>query len=745
MPSSNMNRVADLPSHLQELAETLASRVYTVRARQRLERSKNNGELVTATYPPYEELPNVEKQEYRNAAIEALRAIVDSGYRLDPIAANQISQPPLQSEPGLNLEQIGSLNLSAVIAFWQARVPEEWASTSGIYRAAARRVLKLGEPLVAYDILTEALRNKPTDVELRQMLALSLARSGATQRANLILTQLRDEGHRDEETLGILARTHKDLWMHAPTKADANRQLKLAYKFYHEAYKLNRGYYSGINAATLALLVGKEDEAKALAKAVRALCLAELSELARDSQYRYWPIATLGEASLIARRWSDAEDWYAQAAEIATGQYADLSSTRRNARILLNHFHRDSTAIERALKIPGIVVFAGHLIDRPERSTARFPAKLEPAVREAIHSRIRKIAPGFGYASAGCGSDILFFEALLENGGEAHVVLPYEKEQFIKDSVSFADANWVNRFERILERATSVTTASSERIEEGSMSFEYANLLLFGLADIRARQLETDFVPLAIWDKKPGDGPGGTASAVAHWKNLGLDVQVIDLAKILKREIGVRVKTRPPAPVSRQQSKARGPARASLPTRIMAMLFADAVNFSKLTEQQIPLFLNHFLGAIGKLISTSPHAPIIKNTWGDGLYFVFDDVKHAGRFALELCELMVQTNWGKTGLPKGINLRIALHAGPVYACVDPVTEQPSYTGTHVSRAARIEPITPPGQVYASQAFAALAAAQGVKEFTCDYVGQTPLAKGYGTFATYHVRSARSPK
>ena len=182
---------------------------------------------------------------------------------------------------------------------------------------------------------------------------------------------------------------------------------------------------------------------------------------------------------------------------------------------------------------------------------------------------------------------------------------------------------------------------------------------------------------------------------------------------------------------------------ATLPTRIMAMLFADAVNFSKLTEQQIPLFLNHFLGAIGNLISTSPHAPSIKNTWGDGLYFVFSDVRDAGLFALDLCELMVSTDWSKKGLPKAINLRIALHAGPVYSCVDPVTGLASFTGTHVSRAARIEPITPPGQVYASQAFAALSAAQGVKEFTCDYVGQTPLAKGYGTFATYHVRNAHS--
>ena len=745
-----MGHTSEIPQVLQELTEKLAATIYEVRARQRhakgrADRSQRLG------LPPYEELPDVDKQDYRNTAAESVKAILDAGYRFEPAVGKNMS-PASPAAQALSLESVATLNLPAVIALWQSRVPEDWAQTKGIYRSVARRVLKLGEPLLAYDVLTEGLRNKPTDVELRQMLALALARSGATQRANSILTLLRDEGHRDEETLGILARTHKDLWMLAPTKAEATRQLKLAHKFYHEAYELNRGYYSGINAATLALLIGKEDEAKGVAKLVRDACLAELKSLPKDSANRYWPIATLGEASLIARQWSEAEDWYAQAAAIAKGQYADLSSTRRNARILLNYFRRESTAIERALKIPGIVVFAGHLIDRTDRSMPRFPNVLEPAVREAITSRIKKISPGFGYASAGCGSDILFFETLLERGAEAHVVLPYDKQQFIKDSVEFANCDWVNRFERLLARATTVTTASSERIEEGSMSFEYANLLLFGLAHIRARQLETDLVPLAVWDQEPGDGPGGTASAVEHWKKLGLDVEVIDLAKILKRERGSSPTVRKGAEseplASASESKRSGrksPSTNTLPTRIMAMLFADAVNFSKLTEQQIPLFLNYFLGAIGKLISTSPHAPLIKNTWGDGLYFVFDDVRHAGLFALELGELMVRTNWSKTGLPKAINLRIALHAGPVYACVDPVTEQPSYTGTHVSRAARIEPITPPGQVYASQAFAALAAAQGIKEFTCDYVGQTPLAKGYGTFATYHVRSARAPK
>ena len=66
------------------------------------------------------------------------------------------------------------------------------------------------------------------------------------------------------------------------------------------------------------------------------------------------------------------------------------------------------------------------------------------------------------------------------------------------------------------------------------------------------------------------------------------------------------------------------------------------------------------------------------------------------------------------GLPAGFNLRIALHCGPVYCGATRSPDAPLYTGPHTSRAARIEPITPPGQVYASSAFAAVAAASGTE-------------------------------
>jgi len=44
-------------------------------------------------------------------------------------------------------------------------------------------------------------------------------------------------------------------------------------------------------------------------------------------------------------------------------------------------------------------------------------------------------------------------------------------------------------------------------------------------------------------------------------------------------------------------------------------------------------------------------------------------------------------------------------------------------------------------VYASSAFAAVAAANGVADLSLSYVGRMPLAKDYGVHDIYHVASA----
>jgi class 3 adenylate cyclase len=741
----------DLPGDILELSERLARNTHENWASQRLRDGwaygpeRNDARKEHPCLVPYEELTESEKQYDRNTALETLKVILLLGYRLarhdegEGVDADAPSGREGDATDRLqqSLQNLEELDLASVFAVWQSHDPEQWSGAPATYLNLGQRMLRSGEPLIAYDILSEGMKFWPTDVRLRQQQALALARSGVTRKANLILSQLYDEGSRDEETVGLLARTHKDQWARATDPAEKERQLSLSYKFYREAYELSGGYWTGINAATTALLLGRKRQAADLAREVRALCLLDLKAIEERGGDQYWALATLGEAALITNDWGDAESWYMRAAEAGRGRFGELNSTRRNARLITETLGRDRKWIDSYLKIPTVVVFAGHMIDRPGRKPPRFPPELEDAVRVALRHKLKNLNVGLGYASAACGSDIIFLETLLELGGEAHVVLPYNQSQFVEDSVEITPGTmWRERFESVLERASEVLVASEQRME-GGVPFEYANLLLHGLASIRGEQLETEMIPLAVWDRKPGDGAGGTASIVEHWQSVGHAVEIIDLAELLEQHYPNFVAAATPAP----DRQARAPETdAELPAEMIAILFADAVNFSKLSEDEIPRFVRSFLGTIGELANNSNYPPIMKNTWGDGLYFVFKSVKDAGKFALELSERLGAIDWTEKGLPKEMSLRIALHAGPVYSCVDPVTGQPNYIGTHVSRAARIEPITPPGQVYASQAFAALSAAQHVKEFTCEYVGRTPLAKGYGTFPTYHVRN-----
>ena len=63
----------------------------------------------------------------------------------------------------------------------------------------------------------------------------------------------------------------------------------------------------------------------------------------------------------------------------------------------------------------------------------------------------------------------------------------------------------------------------------------------------------------------------------------------------------------------------------------------------------------------------------------------------------------------------------------------------NFVGSHVSLAAVIEPVTPEGAVYVTEAFAAALAIQAGSAFEGEYAGQVPAAKGYGTMRMYVVR------
>jgi class 3 adenylate cyclase/tetratricopeptide (TPR) repeat protein len=608
------------------------------------------------------------------------------------------------------------------------------------YRETGEQLLKTGSPLQAYDTLAEGLKHFPADVRLLQLSALSLARSGASELARQILERLASDRNDDEETLGLLARTYKDLAATSTDSSNRQQYLQKAFRCYFDAYAHSDGYWSGINAATTALLLNDKMQASDLAGRVRTQCLGGL-ETAPNGRERYWVLATLGEAALVLGEWSEAANWYSRAAAIGQDRLGNLVSTRRNARLIIRHLGRDGAAIEACFRIPRVAVFSGHLIDRPERSEPRFPARLEADVARAIRNRMKDADIGFAYASAACGGDILFLECLSEMGAELDIVLPYHRDQFVQDSVDIVPgADWPARFAGVLGRAAQVITASDQRMSGSAVPFEYAFRFVDGLAALRSDELDTELLCVAVWDGKAGDGPGGTASAVEHWRQVGRRVEIIHLAELQR---GHPVQVAPPAAINVPPEIVKSDSLSTaFDARLVGLLFADARGFSALSEEQIPLFVEHFLGTLARELANPACAPILTNTWGDGLHLVFKNVLETGQCALRLSEAIRSIAWSERGLPSTLSLRIGLHAGPAYACMDPVTQRLNYLGSHVSRAARIEPITPPGEVYASGAFAALARAEGIQEFICAYVGQTPLAKGYGTWPTYVVHRHR---
>jgi class 3 adenylate cyclase len=600
---------------------------------------------------------------------------------------------------------------------------------------AVDRHLRHGEPLLAYNAVQEGLALWPHSLRLRQLKGLATARSGDTERANKLLRELADTGHADAETLGILARTHKDLALRAGDGAGRARHLSAAFRIYQQAYEDARSGgsaadvgYTGINAAAIAVLQGELASARRIAHEVRAHCLRALDAQPND----YWLAATLGEAALIMGERSEAAANYARAAQLAAGSHGNLASTRRQAALLARYLPGDLAWTAEALKVPPLLMYTGYLIDPLTGAEARFPRLLaESDIAAEIRRHLESVRPLAAYGSAASVTDILFLEAMQDFGGETHIVLPFPAADF--DRISGASA-WRHRFERVLSHATSVTITSDHRARGSTATFEYASLIVSGKARLRAEVLDARLSGLVVRNDEGRLHDDAGSALMRLWRT-----QAIELNEISLPLGDITASDGAPAVAGLDESE-------HLPDgfshEIRAMLFADVVGYSRLSEDQTANFVTQFWGAIADLNARAEQRPDHVETSGDGLYMVFARVREAARFALQLSDLVKGTDWSARGLPEAMSIRIALHSGPVYRGYNPLTGSITFTGPHTSRAARIEPITPPGQVYASGAFAAVTAAYGVGDLSLGYVGRMPLAKNYGAFEIYHVDYAR---
>ena len=619
--------------------------------------------------------------------------------------------------------------------------------------AHADQLIARGQPLPAYDLTKRWLARHPADYEFELRNARALRRCGALQRALRVLEGLGDAADRDGERRGLIAAVHKELFVRARqrTAPAALEHLELAQRLYQEVFDESAGghYWHGINAATLAVLQGRDELAIALAGRVRAVC-----DAAGESA-DHWLTATRAEAALVLRDFARAAASYRAAVRLAGERIGDIASMRHNALLLLESRvagGADRRAVEDALRPPSVVIFAGCGVDSTGMP-ADEAANLERDVRAAIDERIQAVNAGVGVSGAAPGSEILFVEAMLgRKPGVMNVVLPWPREQYSATHVRPAGEAWQRRFAVLLGegadngRVQHVVQASPGRGADEPSFERFAQQLSFGIARLQARTLGSEAVPLVVRRGAKAARGDGLDELLDHWRSQGVavgDDNVIDIEPLLER----RRARRGPTP---GRAAAADPGADGPESHVMAILFADVEDYSQIPEASLPAFIEYFVGGIGSRMSVRPYKPDHVRRVGDGLLMVFATAHDAASCALDLVEWANAhsrphadgaTFWSQVGLPSEMRIRVALHAGPLFECVDPLTHSPAFEGSHINYAARIEPVTPGNQVYASEAFAALTASWPASsdEFVCEYVGRTTLAKKAGEHPLYHVR------
>ncbi|MDQ2695929.1 MAG: hypothetical protein M3Z21_11240, partial [Pseudomonadota bacterium] len=379
-------------------------------------------------------------------------------------------------------------------------------------------------------------------------------------------------------------------WERAPEAQRRRRALRSphllrAYAFYHRGFAADLNhFYSGVNALGLLVVATElagalpevwaegfdtDEEAqrererllerrRTLAAAIGLSLEAARRQPAHGREADAWAdvsaadlkCLTLDRPARVARIYRDAlaeaRDFNFESVRRQLAMYRQLDIHAGNVEAAL----RELDELERLAGVgqPGeekqalrVLLFTGHMIDKPGRGQPRFPAAQEDAARQAIRDALEKqlkAYAGAGFlaiAGGACGGDILFQEICAELGIPGRLYLALPRDQYIASSVGFAGPGWVERFDRLYQRlprrvlADSGTLPRWLRARPGYSLWERNNLwTLYNALAFGGQRVTL----IALWDGKAGDGPGGTRHMVEAAEARGAQVVMLDTNRL---------------------------------------------------------------------------------------------------------------------------------------------------------------------------------------------------------------------
>jgi class 3 adenylate cyclase len=547
-----------------------------------------------------------------------------------------------------------------------------------------------GDYLQAIDAAAHGLREHPASLELRYQQLLGYARAGAGRRALEELEQLEAErglakildSRLRADFLALRGRVFKDRAMRAERPDDRAGWAARAAAAYEQTFDELGGSFPAVNAATLWRVAG--DPARSARLASEAI---NQSAAEKDA---YWRNATVGEALCLLGEDEAATRALADAFAASGGRGEAIAATRRQLDWLSRTVGIGGAALN-AIPAPRV---AHWLTPTGDPGRAIFSHGLSGRGLIAFGSLLSEF-------------DCAIAEALATAGAEINLTLPCAPDICRTYLVERSGSPAGDAFDRSLKLAANVTAATPEGDAADPMLVRLAVEQARGQALIRAGRFLTRAETLD-YDAERGEWGARPAA-------------IDDVSEFIKRW-----------PARREVSRvwSRRDARA--------LVFGDVKGFSGLAESSHPAFFEVVLGGFAEAIDGFGAKVEYAETAGDGLYLVVADVISAAALCDALQKSLIPGRLVEAGLPK-LQLRLSAHYGPVFPGRDPVTRRDKFFGKEVVRTARIEPVTPPGETYVTEQFAAEAAAGAPGSYSCEYVGRQPMAKGFGECRMYALR------